>query len=920
MNSVQCILCAIILWHMPAAATKQLKEDKESSMNHSEQKKTDIKHRVQKHVLENGMTVLVMEDSSQPKVSIQVFYHVGSKDENMGEKGIAHLIEHMIFKGTNEKFLHLSESDINAAIQKLSGTTNAFTSYDYTGYLFNLPSTQWVDVFPIIADCMLNAEFDDQKLNSEMKAVIQELKMYRDSYTRELITELLSTMFLHHPYHYPIIGYKEDLWSVNGNDLHNFYQKHYLPNNATLIVVGDVRYDDVVNEAEKTFGHLEARPGYKKTTFHHPDDIVKKSITMYRQIQQPIVIFAFSTPGFSKKREIGPELAAWILAEKRHCRLYKKLVHDLQIATAIDASHLSLFDHTLFYIACHPKSIEDIPHIERVVAETLQEIASVGISDDEIKRAVKNYKMRRSETLDDFEEQAYEIGRSFLGAGDAEYILNLLEEKSDEDLKKEVHEFIANWLRPSVMSTGILLPIADSEKERLQRLQQEADKADTHILAQRIRTTEVEPPRYAEQITPKTPIPFIFPKPQEQKLSNGLEVLVYEKQSMERITIALQLKAWGSFYEPDDKPGLYQFMASLLSEGTKQYDAEQLAEFLEMRGMSVEIRPGKIIVECLAEDIESALIILKELVGAPEFKKKSIEKIRYQMLNTLKGFWDNHQKFSTLLFEEILYKGHPWGKNTLGTEKSLAEISRADLVKFYKKVMSPDGARLAVVGAVSAEKVFDLVKAHLDSWKHVPVQQITYPALEKSKAQVIDHHIQRDQVVLMLGNISVDRQHPDYEKLLIFDQIFGGGVLGSMMSRLFQLREATGLFYTITGSLASGADEQPGKFVVKTIVSRDHLDEAIQAIKNTIDEATSTITDEEIEDAKRAILYAQIDLCNTSNTIASMLLTLHKLQLPYDYYDTRYQRFASITKEDVIHAVEEHLDSNSLVVLKVGRI
>lgn len=920
MNWLQCILYIMTIWSSIKTTVQYNIEESPMEMEQTVQTNIKQKHRIQKYVLENGMTVLVMEDSSQPKVSIQVFYHVGSKDEHIGEKGIAHLIEHMLFKGTTDAFLHLSESDINAVAQKLSGVTNAFTTYDYTGYLFNLPSTQWIDVFPVIADCMLNAEFDDQKLNSEMKAVIQELKMYRDSYSRTLLGELISIIFLHHPYHYPIIGYKEDLWSVNGNDLRNFYKKHYTPNNATLVVVGDVQYADVVREAEKAFNHLEGRKDYKKTTTKQADDLIKKSVTLYRQIQQPIIIFAFSTPGFSKKQEAASELASLILAEKRHCRLYKKLVHDLQIATEVSSSHISLFDHTFFYIACYPKSTDVIPEIEQAVSETLQEIASSGISDDEIKRAIKNYKMNLFELMDDFESRAYEIGRSSLGVGDAEYSLNILEEKSETELKDEVHQFIKNWLRPSVMNSGLLLPVSDTEVDTLRQLQQESDKEDSRILAERMRTTEVEPPRYAEKIEPKTPSPFHFPKPQEFMLDNGLSVLLCEQQSMERITIALQLKAWAGFYEPNNKSGLYEYMSSLLLEGTKQHDAEQLAEFLEMRGISIDVKPGKIIIECLASEIEPALMMLKELIVDASFKKESIEKVRLQMLNELKSFWDNPASFSTLLFNEILYSNHPWGKNTIGTEKSLAEISQEDLINFYKKVMSPDSARLVIVGAVKPEQTIHLVKSHFDSWQQVFVEQITYPKLNQAKAQTVNYHIQRDQVVLMLGNISIDRYHPDYEKLLIFEQIFGGGVLGSMMSRLFQLREATGLFYTIAGSLTSGTDEQPGKFLVKTIVSVDRLDEAIIAIKNAIDQATNYVTDEEIENAKRAILYSQVELCNTSNTIACMFLNLHRLRLPYDYYETRYQRFASITKEEVIKAAKQYLDSNSLVVLKIGRI
>ena len=208
---------------------------------------------VQRLELANGMTILVQEVRTVPKVSVQIWYDVGSKDELSGEKGIAHLIEHMIFKGTNTL---LSESDINAIAQKLSAHTNAFTSYDYTGYMFTLPSNQWYEILPIMKDFMLNAAFDDEMLSSEMKAVIQEMKLGKDSYHRTVLESLLSMIFADHPYHYPIIGYKHDLWTVRGPDLKDFYERHYAPNNATLIVVGDVSAADVFARAKDFFGKM----------------------------------------------------------------------------------------------------------------------------------------------------------------------------------------------------------------------------------------------------------------------------------------------------------------------------------------------------------------------------------------------------------------------------------------------------------------------------------------------------------------------------------------------------------------------------------------------------------------------------------------------------------------------------------------
>src|SRR3990170_7174781 len=212
----------------------------------------DIIKKIFKKKLDNGLTVLVYPRHSIPKVSTQLWYNVGSKDEKTGEKGLAHLLEHMIFKGTKR----LSESDINLITTKLSGSCNAFTSYDYTGYLFDFPTQNWKHSIEILANCMTNCTFKEELLNSELKAVIQELKMYRDYYSSGLMEELVSTIYSDHPYHHPIIGYKQDLWNITRESLLEFYHKHYTPNNATLVVVGDVEPNEVFNTANEYFGHI----------------------------------------------------------------------------------------------------------------------------------------------------------------------------------------------------------------------------------------------------------------------------------------------------------------------------------------------------------------------------------------------------------------------------------------------------------------------------------------------------------------------------------------------------------------------------------------------------------------------------------------------------------------------------------------
>jgi zinc protease len=867
-----------------------------------------------KKVLKNGMTILVRPVHMIPKVSIQLWYYVGSKDEKDSERGIAHLIEHMIFKGTEK----LSESDINTLTHKLSSSCNAFTSYDYTGYLFNMPSQHWHEALPVMADCMRNCSFKEEMLSSEMKAVVQELKMYRDRYLDSLVTQMLASIFPGHPYHHPIIGYKQDLWSVDSEDLRAFYKKHYVPNNATLVIVGDVDPNDVFAQAEQFFGPIAIDPTYKKQEFYLDKDIATKAVTIYREVAQPTVAYAFLVPGMRDKKDHVFELLPWILGKGKTSRLHKLLVDELHLATAVSASYDELFDHGIFFITAEPKSVDDIPRIERAIVDELRVLCEQGVSDAELERALKQSQMDLYSLLEDIEDQAYNIGKYFLATGDPEYVFTYLD-KDPEFLKAELNAALRDYFREPQMHKGAVLPLPASEKADWAALQKRADKEDEHILSGRTRDSEVEPASYALGVQAQQPKPFDFPKAQTFTLSNGIKVFAYDNPNTPQLEIMLSLKA-KHFYEPDDKLGILRFINAMLPEGTENYPGHALADAVESRGMGINTYPGGISMNLLSDDFVFGTQILRELVDRALFDEKEIEKVRGQLVAKLKYFWDEPRYFAGQLIREYIYRNHPYSKNSMGNYETIANITRQDLLDGYKKYISPHGARLAVVGDLGKYDVRKELERYLGDWQGAAVASPDFPPVHPVKHEVITHPINRDQVVLSYAGVSVNRLHPDFDRLLLFDQVFSGGSLGSMSSRLFELREQSGLFYTISGSLIAGADEQPGMVVVSTIVSLDRLQEAQEAITELMNTVAQTVTLDEFEEAKDALSNTLVDHFASNQSIANAFLFLDRFGYPADYFDTRAQQLHKIKLEEVRNAAEKILDTSKMVELKVGRV
>ena len=868
---------------------------------------------VKKYVLDNGLTVLVRSVHYIPKVSMQLWYGVGSKDERSGERGLAHLLEHMLFKGTNK----LSEPDINLITSKLSGYANAFTSYDYTGYLFDFPTQHWTVGLDLLAECMRNCTLKQEHLNSEFKAVIQELKMYRDDYESTLTEEMVSTIFSDHPYHYPIIGYKQDLWNTTRHSMVNFYQKHYVPNNATLVVVGDVEPEQVYEQSKKYFGHIPTNPTYEKKEYYLNADISSQSITLHRDIALPLVMFSWMVSGMKDRQGYYLDILCWILACGRGSRLYKKLVEELGLVTHIDAFNYGLFEHGLFFIKVYLKNIKDFERVKQVIVQEINALLKDGISDEELSRAMKKEHVAYTSMFDSVQDQAYVIGETFLATGDENYIFNYID-RDVKRVKSVAHSLVENYLRPSLMHVGSILPLDERDRKYWIECQERSDKEDERILARRVREAEIEDGSYVDTVVSKAHVHFNFPQHQSATLKNGMLLVWYATDKSEKIEIVLRLKG-RFFYDPPDLPGLGHFTQRMLLEGTTQYDARQLAQEFESRGMFIAVRPGQISITLLKGDLRKALELLTEMLTNPIFPKEQIEKVRSQIIAELQDFWDTPSTFAIQLAKEQVYRDHPYAQNPMGTLESIKKITREDILDFFQNYISPVQAQLAIVGDFFNFDIRNLCKETIGAWQGQKIEDIVFEPLLPVEYKEITYEINRDQVVLCFAGGSVSRIDTDYDALLLFDQIFIGGSLGSMSSRLFQLREQTGMFYTIGGSLIFGAELAPGMVLIKTIVSLENVESAKEKIKQEIENAVKFIADQELIDAKNSIVGALINSFESNHKMAENFLFLESYGLPKDYFDLRMQILETITIDEIKDAVARVLNNEQLVVIQIGR-
>jgi len=864
---------------------------------------------VVKYVLDNGLTLLVRPTKTIPKVAIQLWYAVGSRHEQPGKTGLAHLLEHMTFKGTDI----LSETDIAVVTSKLSGSTNAFTSRDYTGYMFEFPTQHWQVSLPLLAECMRDCTFKPDLLNSELRAVIQELKLYRDDYGATLLDELVQKIFKGHPYEHPIIGYKQDLWQATSADLHDFYRKYYTPNNAVLVVVGDVEPEQLRVLATEYLGPLERAPlAIPPIPAWHPPAGV--TVTLHRDVQQPSCLVCFVVPGGKARLDYQVDVLSWMLGAGKGSLLYRTLVDEEDLVLDVDAYVYDLFEHSLLCIEVEPKQVADIDRIIARTHELIAQFCQLPIAEIALQRARKQTETDTLSALESLEKQAYMIGKYYLCTGSENYLFTYLEHDNNtlrEDLAK-----LCTYLDATKAHLGKLLPFEAGHADTWIREQEQADADDERLLAKRLRHTALEPAQFAQQVAAQPPTPFQYPQHRVVALPNGLRVLFHHNPQVPRIEVILELKAQ-FFYDPPELPGLHAFMSVLLSEGTQRLNGVELAAEIESYGMTLASAAGYVAMSMLTPDFAKGLTILQEVLTTSTFAPEAVEKVREYLLASIRAHWDEPFEFVDDLVHKAIYEGHPYGQSRLGTLESIQKITREQLIECYRAHVTPAAARLCIVGDLSDNYLESL--AVLNNWQGPAVPDKQFPPLKPVVAREIVYPMNRDQTVLCFAGRSVPRTHPDYDKLLVFDQVLSGSLLGSMNSRLFTLREETGLFYAIGGSVIANADRQPGMILIKTMTSREHVAQAESMIKKLLATVIDTITEDEFVTARDGIINSLVNNFETNRQMALAFLILDRFNLPPDYFYRRLDDFYRITLDEVKVAAHKLMDGNPLVVVKIGR-
>ena len=420
---------------------------------------------VNEYMLDNGLKVLIVEDHKAPTATFQIWYRVGSRNEKTGKTGLSHLLEHMMFKGTKNH----GPKTFSQTIQRAGGTDNAFTSKDYTGYFELLASDRIGLPIELEADRMQNLVLTKESVLSERDVVMEERRLrYDDDPQNFVMEEVFAAAFKNHPYHWPVIGWMSDLRTLNPDDLISHYRTYYAPNNAVIIVVGDVNQQEIMEKIRTAFGSITAGPPVPELVVEEDEQKGERRIYVKKEAELPYVLSVYKVPKITHEDGFGLDVLGSILSDGKSSRLYRSLVYEKQMAISAWAGYEGLYkDPFLFFMGATAGQGKKIEDVEKAMLDEIEKIKKEFPSDQEVQRAKNQVEASFIMQQDSIYMQAKTIGSFEMTVGwrFIDKYLEGIRRVTPEDVSRVAKKYLIDERK----TTGILIPLARevrNEKDR----------------------------------------------------------------------------------------------------------------------------------------------------------------------------------------------------------------------------------------------------------------------------------------------------------------------------------------------------------------------------------------------------------------------------------------------------------------------
>ncbi|MCJ7459233.1 MAG: insulinase family protein [candidate division Zixibacteria bacterium] len=840
-------------------------------------------NKAQVFTLSNGMKVILKEKHANPVISSMIYVNAGSKYETDYNNGATHLLEHLLFDGTKRRTREQISEEMKS---KGSSFFNAFTRKELTCYLVIMPKEFIEDGLDVQSDMLFNSIFPDSELAKERNIVIEEIKKDEDNVDYQVEKFFDVQAYPGTPYARPVLGYENIIATIPKEDIIQYYQTYYKPNNMAILLIGDFETDKMLKLVEKYFGNIPVRPlpPLEKITYTPPEDKVIK----YKEVDTKncYLNLSFKAPHLSDADYFAFDLLTRILSSGETSPLYQALTQGKEpLIIDLSASVETQKEFSTLNISILTDSPQKIEKILAITTRTLKNLTNKRLDPVTVKNTIVSTKA----DLYYQEEKLYIYGMTIApilvncGYDFLESYIPNLETVTPDKIQKVSQKYFSE---PKYVATAIVPKVEKKES-----------------------TASSSQSKYMKEILP-----------------NGLEIII--RSNPDSKVFALNILGKNrTASEPEGRTGVVNFINSMLAKGTTKKTAEKISQDIASIGGQLKLVDDPNIpyddiytsrlysfirFETLDEFADQGVELLSDLVKNSKFPQDEVEKIRAEILSIIKRENESTSKTCSNLFYAELFKDHPYGKTVLGDENTISSITQTDLIDFHKKFYSPKNMILTVVTSLPPENILSVIKTNFGD---IPPTDFSPPSIPQPKTITspaeVTKEMKKEQVYIYLGNLLPGIDNPEAPALEVANSI--------LSSRLgLNLREKKGLAYSVGSSV--NFDKDFGWFIASIGTRPKNYKEAFDGILNEMNQLKENpVDDNELETAKNS-LWGNLLFYRLSRINQAYYMGVNEfLGAGYDYDEKHLEKIRAVTKEQVKEVVQKYLDTKNYVLAVVGK-
>jgi len=850
------------------------------------------------YTLSNGLRLIVHEDHKAPIVAVNVWYHVGSKNEKADKSGFAHLFEHLMFNGSENY-----NDDYFQALQAIGATDlNGTTNNDRTNYFQNVPTAALDQVLWLESDRMghLLGAIDQAKLD-EQRGVVQNEKRQGENqpYGKqwEIITKEMYPSG--HPYSWTVIGSMEHLNAASVEDVHEWFEQYYGAANAVLVIAGDVVPDEIHQKVKEYFGDIESGPTLVRPGVNIPRRLNNTRTSYQDRVPESRITMVWNTPELGTREDAYLSLAASILSSGKNSRLYKRLIYDDQTATSAAAFHWAKEISGNFVVQSNVKPGQPFEEVENVIIEVLEDFIENGPTSEEVVRAKSQY---FSSVIKGLERIGGFGGKSDILASSTVY-------GGHPDAYKEYNQYFADATADDIRSvckkwltegkfTLVCTPFPDY--------------TTTPSNVDRTRIPDLTETKPSE-----------FPALQRAELKNGMKIVLAKRQVVPTVVMNMLFDA-GYASDFGNHAGRAALAMSMLDEGTSSLSSLEINERLQLLGASLRsgsnLDNSTVSMTTLKPTFDASLDLYADVIQNPAFPENEFERLRSEQLAGIQREKAQPIQMALRVMPKFLYgEDHPYGLPMTGSgyEETVAQITRQDLVDFYEDWIRPNNATLIIVGDLDLDELVEKLEARFGEWKKgkVPNKTIaTVKAKEGNTLYLLDRP-ESLQSVIIGGYLTEPYGAVSEVEMEAMNNVLGGGFI----SRLnMNLREDKHWAYG-AGTFIPSAKGQRA-YLAYAPVQTDKTKESVEEIRKEYNlfVGEKPITKEEFEKDQSNSIMQLPGSWETNSAVAGSIGEIVTYGLSDDYFRTYGELVRNLKLDEVRNLSQKLVKPNALNWFIVG--